>query len=97
MKVQEAYKEEMAAKLKVWGAEIDLLEAKVGKMGADMKLKRAEDMLSLRAKQQAAAEKMKELEKATGEAWTQVKTTADQVWSDLKTGLATAHSKFKSS
>lgn len=95
MKIHDAYKEKMAAQLKEWGAQINLLEAKVGKAGADMKVRHAEELVKLRATQSAAAEKMKELEKATGEAWVQTKETADKIWEDLKTGVAAAHSKFK--
>jgi len=95
MKIHDAYKEKMAAQLKEWSAQINLLEAKVEKAGADMKVRRAKEIVNLRAKQNAAAEKMKELEKATGEAWDQTKETADKIWEDLKTGIAAAHSKFK--
>ena len=80
---------------KEWSAQIDLLEAKLENVGADMKVRRAEELHTLRAKQRAASEKMKELEKASGEAWEQVKETADKIWEDLKTGVADAHSKFK--
>lgn len=95
MEIKDAYKQKMAAQLKEWGTQIDLLEAKVENAGADMKVKRAEALHELRAKQRAASEKMQELEKAGGEAWEQVKETADKIWEDLKTGLADAHSKFK--
>jgi len=95
MGIQDAYKQKMAAQLKEWGAQIDLLEAKAENVGADMKLKRAEALHELRAKQHAASEKMKELEKASGEAWEQVKETADKIWEDLKTAVADVHSKFK--
>lgn len=95
MEIQEAYKQKMAAQLKEWGAQIDLLEAKIENANADMKIKRAEELHELRAKQRAAAEKMQELGKASGEAWEQVKMTADQVWDDLKAGVAAAHSRFK--
>ncbi len=94
MKVQDAYKEKMAAQLKVWDAQINLLEAKAKKVGAGLKVKHAEEMRDLRAKQLVASTKMKELDKATGEAWDQVKLTADKVWEDLKTGLTAAQSKF---
>ena len=95
MELQEAYKQKMAAQLKEWGAQINLLEAKVENAGADMRVKRAEQLHELRAKQRAASEKMKELEKDSGEAWEQVKETADKIWDDLKSGVADAHSKFK--
>ena len=95
MEIKDAYKQKMAAQLKEWRAQINLLEAKVESAGADLKIKRAEELQALRAKQDAASEKMKELEKASGEAWEQVKETADKIWDDLKSGVADAHSKFK--
>jgi len=95
MEIQEAYKQKKAAQLKEWGAQINLMEAKLENVGADMKVKRAEQIKALHAQQHAASEKMKELGKAGGEAWEQVKVTADKVWDDLKNGVADAHSKFK--
>lgn len=95
MEIQEAYKQKMAAQLKEWNAQIVLLEARVENAGADVAVRQAEALQVLRAKQRAAAEKMQELEKSTGEAWGQVKETADKVWEELKAGLAEAHRKFK--
>ena len=95
MEIQDAYKEKMAAQLKEWSAQINLLEAKAKNAAADLRVKRAEELHELRAKQHAAYEKMKELEKASGEAWEQVKDTAEKIWADLKTGVAEAHAKFK--
>jgi hypothetical protein len=95
MEIQDAYKQKMAAQLKEWSAQIDLLEAKVENAGADMKVKRTKQLHELRAKQRAASEKMKELGKASGAAWEQVKVTADKIWDDLKAGVADAQSKFK--
>lgn len=95
MEIQNAYQQKMSAQLKEWGAQIDLLEAKMENIGADIKVKRAQELHELRAKQHAASEKMKELGKASGEAWEQVKVTADKIWDDLKVGVTEAHSKFK--
>ena len=95
MEIQDAYKQKLAAQLKEWNAQINLWEAKVENAGADMKIKRAEAVHGLRAKQRAASEKMQELEKASGAAWEQAKVTADRIWEDLKAGVAEAQSKFK--
>lgn len=95
MEIQEAYKQKMSAQLKEWNAQINLLEAKVENANADLKIKRAEALHELRAKQRTASEKMQELGKASGAAWEQIRETADKVWDDLRTGLAEAHSKFK--
>ena len=65
MKIQEAYKQKMSAQLKEWNAQINLLEAKIENAGADMKVKSTDVLKELKIKQHAAAEKMKELEKAS--------------------------------
>jgi len=95
MEIQEAYRQKMAAQLKEWNAQINLFEAKLETTGADLKLKRAQELQELRAKQQTAIDKMHELGQASGEAWTQLRNTADKIWDDLKTGMAEAHAKFK--
>lgn len=95
MDLQEAYKQKMAAQLKEWSAQINLMEAKVENAGADMKVRHAEQLDGLRAKQRAAAGKMEELERSSADAWEQIKEAADKAWDDLKTGLADAHDKFK--
>lgn len=95
MEIQDAYKQKMAAQLKEWSAQIDLLEAKMENIGADMRVKRAKELHELRAKQRAASEKMKELGKSSGAAWEQAKETADKIWDDLKAGIASAQAKFK--
>lgn len=95
MEIQEAYKQKLAAQLNEWDAQINLLEAKIENMSADMRIKRAQELHELRAKQQAASEKMQEFGKASGEAWEQVKETSDKIWDDLKAGIAEAQAKFK--
>ncbi|MFB0769082.1 hypothetical protein MRM75_00845 [bacterium 19CA06SA08-2] len=95
MEVQKAYKEKLNAQLNEWSSQINLLEAKMENISADLKVKRAKEIQALRVKQHAASDKMDELGKASGESWEQVKLTADKMWSDLKTGLAEAQLKFK--
>ncbi|MDP2144761.1 MAG: hypothetical protein Q8J80_11620 [Gallionella sp.] len=95
MEIQEAYKQKLAAQLNEWDAQINLLEAKIESVSADMRVKRAQELHELRAKQHAASEKMQEFGKASGEAWEQVKETADKIWDDLKVGIAEAQAKFK--
>lgn len=95
MKTKDEYIESLAAELKEWSAQIDLLTAKTDKAAADVKVKYLEELDALRAKQQVAAAKMKELEEASGDAWVAVKQTADKVWGDLRDGVSSAASKFK--
>ncbi|HQS58440.1 MAG: hypothetical protein B7Y56_12320 [Gallionellales bacterium 35-53-114] len=95
MEVKDAYKKKMEAQLKEWGAQIDLLEAKIENASADMKVKSTSMLHDLRKKQHEASAKLKELEKSSGAAWDEVKKTAENVWDELKKGVAEAHSKFK--
>jgi hypothetical protein len=95
MEIQDAYKQKLGTQLKEWSAQITLLEAKAANAAADVKVKAAEELHELRAKQRAASMKMKELGKAGGEAWEQVKESADKIWAELKTGVANAQSRFK--
>ena len=95
MEIQNAYKQKMSAQLNEWGAQVNLLEAKLENLGADMRIKRTEELQMLRAKQRAATDKMKELGEASGAAWEQVKNTADKIWDEMKAGLAAVQEKFK--
>ena len=95
MNMHNVAQQKMAAQLKDWGAQIDLLETGMDSFTADMKIMRAEEIQALRTRQHAATDKMKELGLATGEAWQQVKLTADRMWDDLKIGVNDAQSKYK--
>jgi hypothetical protein len=92
--VEKMIESEEASELKEWSAQLDLLAAKAGNATADVKLNVSGDLDVLRAKQHAAAEKIKELEEASADAWETVKESADKVWNDLRTGLASTASKL---
>jgi len=68
MKTKEEYIDSLAAELKEWSAQIDVLTVKAEAAAADVKLKYHADIDALRIKQAAAAEKIKELEAASGDA-----------------------------
>lgn len=95
MEVQNAYRKKMGAQLKEWTAEINLVEARLDKLGGNMRVKGAGELHELRARQRAAVKKMKELGKSSGETWEQAKETADKMLDDVKAGLADAQSRFK--
>lgn len=95
MELHNAYRQKLGAQLKEWSSQINLLEVRIDNLAAEMKIMCAEDIHALRAKQHEAADKMKELGKASGDAWDQVKLTADKMWDELKTGLTDAQKKFK--
>ena len=90
-----AYKLKLYAQLKEWNALIDLLAAKVENAGADVKLKYAQELDEIRAKQREAAQKIQELEDASADAWENVRATTDKAWYKLGTGLAQAIANLK--
>ncbi len=95
MKTKNEYIDSLAAELKEWGVQLDLLGVKADNAKAFAKLRYAEELKVLHAQQDAAAAKMEELEAASGDAWAAVKGTADIVWNDLRTGMASAAAAFK--
>ncbi len=95
MKTKDQYIDDLSAKLKEWNAQIDLLAAKIEGAAVSEKHKYAEELDALRAKQNEAAEKMKELKEASDSAWETVKESADKIGDELRTGLAEVTSKFK--
>jgi len=95
MKTKNEYIDNLAAELKDWGAQIDLLAAKTENAAAHVRSQYIQELNDLHAKQQKAIDKMEELQEAGVDAWETVKVTADQVWDDLRLGLASASSKFK--
>jgi hypothetical protein len=94
-KTKEQYSDSLAAELKEWSAEIDVLSAKAETAAVDMKAKYHEEIEALRVREHAAVEKIKELQASSDDAWESVKVTAEQVWHDFRTGLASVISKFK--
>ncbi|TPQ24321.1 hypothetical protein [Methylomonas koyamae] len=94
MKTKNEYIEILATQLKEWSAEVDHLTAKAENAAALLKTSYIEELDVLRAKQQAAEEKLKELEESGKYGWLALKDTADQVWDDLRIGLADVAAKL---
>jgi len=94
MKTKDEYIASLNSELKEWSAQIDVLTARTDNAAAELKLKYADELDGLRAKLHKAAEQLKELEAASGDAWEIVKETADKVWHDLRTGFSNAATKF---
>ena len=95
MKTKEEYIESLAAELKEWSAEIDVLAGKAEHVASDVARKYNDEIEVLRLKQRAAATKMNELKESGGDAWESIKETADNIWDDLKSGVASVAAKFK--
>jgi len=95
MKTKDEYIESLAAELKEWSAQIDVLTAKAEAAGEQAKLKYAEEIDALRAKHLAATEKMRELREEGGDAWEVTKESADKIWAECRVGFDKVVALFK--
>ena len=92
---REDYIERLAAQLKVWGAEIDVLKAKAGKETVEVKIAIHKEVEILNKKMQDAQKKLKDLGKKTGDAWESLAEGANKAWNDLREAMHQAGEKFK--
>jgi multidrug resistance efflux pump len=92
---RKAYEEKFDAQLKEWSAEIALLNAKVDKAKAEVKIEYYKTIETLQGKQDAAKTKLQELRTAGDDAWEDLKTGAENIWAEVKTAFNSAASRFK--
>lgn len=83
MKDRKEYIDKMAAKLKVWDAEIQQLQVKAGEVTDDTKAELQEQLKTLGVKKGEAQEKLKEIQGVSGSAWEDLKAGADLGWESL--------------
>lgn len=95
MESREAYIRRLEAQLKEWSVKIGQWAARAEHAEERVKQEYAKQIAELRAKQEAAQAKLKELRAASEEAWAALKDGVEHAWQDLKTAYETALSKFK--
>ena len=84
MGLKEAYQEKLEAQLKGWSGKITELQAKAGMAKADAKIELNKHLQTLRAKEEAAQQKLKELKDAGVEAWERAKPDLEKAIDNLK-------------
>ncbi len=92
---RERHLEKLEARLKDWGEEVDKVRAKADRLGAEARARYRGQIEDLKARQEAARKKLRELAKAGGEAWDDVKSGADAALEELKKGVEAAVAKMK--
>ena len=92
---REDYIDKMAAQLKIWSAEIDVLKAKAGKGTVEIKTAFHKDVEILNKKMQDAQKKLQEIGEKTGDAWESLAEGANKAWKDLREAMHKAGEKFK--
>jgi hypothetical protein len=85
----------MQVKLEEWNAEIDILTAKAGKVGTEVKNEYLEQIAALKSKQAAARQKIEELQHAGEGAWEDMKSGIELAWDALGEAIDSARSRFK--
>jgi len=92
---KEEYQAKVEAQLKKWGVELEELKAKAAKATAGAKAELNKQIEILKARQDVAQKKLKELKAASGEAWKDVKTGLEKTVADLKEAWSGALSRFR--
>lgn len=92
---REEYIDNMAAKLKVWNAEVEKLEAKAEEAGADTGKEIRKEVQNLRTKKQAAEDRMEEIKEAGEKSWKELQAEAEDAFEDIKSSLENAVNRFE--
>ncbi|MGD2173508.1 MAG: coiled coil domain-containing protein [Gammaproteobacteria bacterium] len=94
MSEKETYRKKIDAKMDEWNAEIDKLEARADRAGADMQLQYYEELKKLRALQEEARSKLDELGDAGDDAWEDLKNDVDNAIAAIERAVNTAGARF---
>ncbi|MFJ5445432.1 hypothetical protein ACIKP9_04255 [Methylobacillus methanolivorans] len=94
MSLKDEYVEKLKAQLDEWSADIDVLEAKVRKADAELRIKYDEQIATLKDKREDAKLKLGEIQSSAGEAWKELKKGSDEAWDAIKHAIAEARKKF---
>jgi hypothetical protein len=92
---RDAYVAKLKARLDVWNAELNQLEARTHEVRADVRIKYQEQADNLRHRRDQAKLKLTEMQNATGNAWEELRRGADDAWHRLEEAGAKAAVAFK--
>ena len=92
---REDYIDKLAAQLKLWSAEIEVLKAKAAKETVEVKIAIHKEVEILNKKMQDAQKKLQEIGAKTGDAWESLAEGANKAWKDLREAMHQAGEKFK--
>ena len=94
MSEKAAYRQKIEVSMEEWNAEVDKLEARADRAGADMQLQYYEELKKLRALQEEARSKLEELEEAGDDAWEGLKNDVDNAISAIQRAVNTSSTRF---
>jgi len=94
MSEKAAYRQKIGASMEEWNAEIDKIEARADRAGADMQLQYFEELKKLRALQEVARGKLEELEEAGDDAWEELRNDVDNATNAIERAVNVAVTRF---
>jgi 3-deoxy-D-manno-octulosonic-acid transferase len=94
MGLKEAYQEKMEAQIKEWTAKLSDMKAKADKAGADAKVQMYQQIDQLRARKEAAQEKLTEIKAASADSWETLKTGMEKAQDEMKKTWESMKAKF---
>jgi len=92
---REDHIDKVAAQLKVWSAEIDVLKAKAGKGTVEVKTAIHKEVEMLNQKMQDTKKKLRELTEKTGDACDCLADGVTKAYNDLSEAMHRAGEKYK--
>lgn len=92
---KQEYEQKMAAQLREWKAQIDLLKAKAEKAGAEQKVAYHEQIENLRKHERKARERLDDLRDAGEDAWEHLVDGLERAGRDLKSAFERATEKIR--
>ena len=92
---KDEYVQKLHAKLDEWSAEIDKLQAKADKAGAESRIEYQNQIKNLQQRRREADKKLDELRSAGEGAWEDLKAGAELAWGAMEEAVKSARSKFK--
>jgi len=95
MSIKKSYQQKLQAQLNEWNAEIDKLQARADQSTSNVKIEYYRQIEDLRAKQQAAQEKLHELRDAKDDAWEDLKAGTEHAWTTLGEAISKAAARFQ--
>ena len=92
---REDYIDKLAAQLKLWSAEIDVLKARAAKETVEVRIAIHKEVEILNKKMREARKILQEIGKKTGDAWENLAEGTDKAWNDLREAVHRAGERFK--
>lgn len=94
MTQKDAYVAKLKAQLDEWNAELDRWQAKARKSGADVRIKYDQQLADLRGQRDRAAQKVADVQSASGDAWETARSQVEETWGGIRDAFDKAKARW---